>query len=79
MISNSTTGIPTEEVKTTCVHVSEATPFLEHKDFNFWVVFRELLGHGTGKLPMENMPESFNFDIQKHLTGQPIDSWYRPG
>jgi dipeptidyl-peptidase-3 len=85
MITNSmTVGTPKEEAETSCVHSSEVTQFLRHRDhaFYLWVVFHELLGHGTGKLLMEDEPGSFNFDITKPpinpLTGRPIDSWYRP-
>ena len=51
--------------------------------FYLWVVFHELLGHGTGKLLTEDKLTGFNFDIDNPpvspLTGEPINSWYRPG
>lgn len=43
----------------------------------------ELLGHGTGKLMSETIPEQYNFDKQNPpvnpLTKKPIESWYLPG
>lgn len=86
MITNSmNVGIPEEGAGASCVHESEVKKFLLHKSkaFHLWVVFHELLGHGTGKLLVEDGPGSYNFDAQNPpinpLTGKPIDSWYRPG
>ena len=51
--------------------------------FYLWVVFHELLGHGTGKLLAEESPGKYNFDVQhppvNPLTGRPIETWYRHG
>ena len=51
--------------------------------YYLWVVLHEILGHGTGKLLMENSQGKFNFDPNEPplnpLTGKPIDSWYLPG
>ncbi|KAJ9657449.1 hypothetical protein H2198_004324 [Neophaeococcomyces mojaviensis] len=48
-----------------------------------WLVFHELLGHGTGKMMVEEREGEFNFDYERPplnpLTEKPIDSWYRPG
>ena len=69
----------------TYVSQPEEEMFYNHKEhaFYLWVVFHELLGHGTGKLLVENSDGSFNFDIQNPptnpLNGKPVDSWYRPG
>lgn len=86
MITNSmSVGIPKEGAGAICVHESEAAQFLHHKSkaFYLWVVFHELFGHGTGKLLAEDRSGCFNFDAQNPptnpLTGNPIDSWYRPG
>ncbi|KAI9846535.1 MAG: hypothetical protein M1837_003956 [Sclerophora amabilis] len=86
MITNSMSASKSDqEDKATCVHESEAAQFSKHKDhaFYLWVVFHELLGHGTGKLLAEEKPGSFNFDIQNPpinpLTRRPVESWYRPG
>src|SRR6516225_6909830 len=86
MITNSmAVDTPKESIEAICVHPSEAAKFLKHKDhaFYLWVVFHELLGHGTGKLLVEDNAGSFNFDIRNPpinpLNGNPIDSWYRPG
>ena len=63
---------------------SEAATFLKHRDHTFylWVVFHELLGHGTSKLLTENPSGVFNFDgchpPLNPLTGKPISCWYRP-
>ncbi|RMX70619.1 hypothetical protein D0869_16464, partial [Hortaea werneckii] len=50
--------------------------------YYLWVVFHELFGHGTGKLLREGADGS-NFSLEtlpvSPLTGEPIDSWYRPG
>lgn len=59
--------------------------YLSHKDhaFYLWVVFHELLGHGTSKLLQQDQTGRYNFDIENPpvspLTGKPINSWYRPG
>ncbi|KAF3914341.1 hypothetical protein AA313_de0206240 [Arthrobotrys entomopaga] len=51
--------------------------------FYLWVVFHELLGHGTGRLLTENSNGSFNFDPKNPpinpVNGKPISSWYKPG
>ena len=61
-------------------------PMFQKYRFNayyLWVVLHEILGHGTGKLLMENSQGKFNFDPNEPplnpLTGKPIDSWYLPG
>jgi dipeptidyl-peptidase-3 len=47
--------------------------------FYLWVVFHEHLGHGTGKLLVENQSGGFNFNSNNApinpLNGKPIDSW----
>jgi dipeptidyl-peptidase-3 len=63
----------------------EAELFQKHKypAYYWWVVFHELLGHGTGKLMVEESDGKFNFDIEKPpidpITNTPITSWYKPG
>lgn len=43
----------------------------------------ELLGHGSGKLLSESSPGHYNFDRGNlpisPLTGETIETWYRPG
>lgn len=43
----------------------------------------ELLGHGSGKMLAETESGNFNFDHKSKpispVTGQPIQTWYRPG
>jgi dipeptidyl-peptidase-3 len=51
--------------------------------YYWWVVLHELVGHGTGRMMVEESEGKFNFDIQNPpinpLSGEPIMSWYRPG
>ncbi|KAI0007590.1 peptidase family M49-domain-containing protein [Xylariaceae sp. FL0662B] len=59
--------------------------FRKHKypAYYWWVVLHELLGHGTGRLMMEETAGNYNFDINNRpidpLSNKPINSWYRPG
>ncbi|KAK7942707.1 uncharacterized protein PG986_011820 [Apiospora aurea] len=58
---------------------------MAHKQsaYYWWVVLHELLGHGTGKMMVEQSPGQYNFDSVdpplSPLTGEPIQSWYKPG
>ncbi|OAX82521.1 hypothetical protein ACJ72_03131 [Emergomyces africanus] len=67
------------------VDESESDQFLAHKfaTYYLWVVFHELLGHGTGKLMTQDAENNFSFDPVNPpidpLTSQPISCWYRPG
>ncbi|KAI0412614.1 peptidase family M49-domain-containing protein [Xylaria grammica] len=62
-----------------------AETFQKHKfpAYYMWVVLHELLGHGTGKMMIEDNEGEYNFDIQNPpanpLTGKPITCWYKPG
>ena len=75
----------TSEAMANCLNKSEVQAFLKHREhaFYLWVVFHELLGHGTGKLLVEKQSGGFNFDAKNPpvspVTGNPIDSWYKPG
>ena len=63
----------------------EVDVYLKYKPqtFYLWVVFHELLGHGTGKLLSEESPSIWNFNVHdppvSPLTGRPIETWYRYG
>ncbi|KAF2177997.1 peptidase M49, dipeptidyl-peptidase III, partial [Zopfia rhizophila CBS 207.26] len=51
--------------------------------YYWWVVLHELLGHGTGRMMVEESEGKFNFDIHNPpmspLSGKPITTWYKPG
>ncbi|KAK7931542.1 dipeptidyl-peptidase 3 [Apiospora marii] len=55
----------------------------KHSAYYWWVVLHELLGHGTGRMMVEQSPGQYNFDVANPplspLTGEPIRSWYSPG
>ncbi|RMY68891.1 hypothetical protein D0863_06811, partial [Hortaea werneckii] len=86
MISNRLDGTPMAG-DSLAVNLCEEKPgtFSKHRRhaYYLWVVFHELFGHGTGKLLQENADSTYNFDLEKlpfsPVTGEPIDSWYRPG
>lgn len=67
------------------INGSEAEDFKKHKSstYYWWVVLHELLGHGTGRMMIEEPGDQYNFDIQNPpinpLTGEPITLWYKPG
>ena len=87
MITNSLTAKVTGggDNNPSYIDPSEEAQFDRHYEHTFylWVVFHELLGHGTGKLLVEDKPGSYNFDIHdpptNPLNKKPIESWYRPG
>ena len=64
---------------------SEAEAFQKAKyPAYYWcVVLHELLGHGTGRMMVEEPTGKFNFDPENPptnpLTGKPIVTWYKPG
>lgn len=63
---------------------SEMDSFQKHKypTYYWLVVLSELLGHGIGRMMVEESAGNFNFDIDSPpadpLTGEPMSSWYRP-
>lgn len=67
------------------IPVEEMELFQKHKYpvYYWWVVLHELLGHGTGKMMMEESVGKFNFDASSPplnpLDGKPIQKWYKPG
>ncbi|RMJ26745.1 Peptidase family M49 [Aspergillus sp. HF37] len=67
------------------VDKSERTTFQSHRfhAYYLWVVLHEVLGHGTGKLLMQDAAGTFNFDPNSPpvdpLTGKPVCCWYHPG
>ncbi|KAI6813540.1 dipeptidyl-peptidase III [Hortaea werneckii] len=86
VISNRLDGSPMAG-DSLALNVCEDEPgtFSEHRRaaYYLWVVFHELFGHGTGKLLKENADNTYNFGVEElpvsPLTGEPIDSWYKPG
>ncbi|PWY82924.1 dipeptidyl peptidase III [Aspergillus heteromorphus CBS 117.55] len=67
------------------VDEQEQSTFKNHRfhAYYIWVVLHEILGHGTGKFLTESSDGSLNFDQNQPpvdpLTGNPVNSWYRPG
>jgi dipeptidyl-peptidase III len=63
----------------------EADIFKKHKfpTYHWWVVLHELLGHGTGRMMVEESSGKYNFEIDNPpihpLTGKPITTWYTLG
>ncbi|RMX70622.1 hypothetical protein D0869_16461, partial [Hortaea werneckii] len=86
MISNRLDGTPMAG-DSLALKLCEEKPgtFSKHRRhaYYLWVVFHELFGHGTGKLLREGADGTSNFSLENlpvsPLTGEPIDSWYRPG
>ena len=67
------------------IDAAEVNTFQKHKftAYYIWVVLHELLGHGTGKMMVEQPGDVFNFDKDDPpvdiMTKEPIQSWYRHG
>ncbi|KAM9874788.1 dipeptidyl-peptidase 3 [Verticillium dahliae] len=67
------------------INASEAEQFKKHKfpAYYWWVVLHELLGHGTGRMMIEDVDGKFNFDIKNPpvnpINEEPITCWYKPG
>ncbi|KAI1736227.1 peptidase family M49-domain-containing protein [Xylaria scruposa] len=67
------------------IPAEEMELFQKHKypAYYWWVVLHELLGHGTGRMMIEQSVGMFNFDFSNPplnpLDGKPIQTWYRPG
>jgi dipeptidyl-peptidase-3 len=59
----------------------EAETYQKHKypAYYWWVVLHELLGHGTGKMMVQEGDGKFNFDVESPpvdpITGKPIIAW----
>lgn len=86
MISNRLDGIPMAgDSAALTIHEATHGTFVEHRRhaYYLWVVFHELFGHGTGKLLQQFEDSTSNFNLKKApmslLTGEPIDTWYKPG
>ncbi|KAJ8324403.1 hypothetical protein QVD99_002433 [Batrachochytrium dendrobatidis] len=71
--------------KVTFVREQDAALFkkLQSEAFEIQVGLHELLGHGSGKLLLEEAPGKFNFDITNPpispVTNKPITTWYKLG
>jgi dipeptidyl-peptidase-3 len=86
MISNRLDGIPMAGDSTVLtIHEENLGTFVKHRRhaYYLWVVFHELFGHGTGKLLQQFEDGTNNFNTEQPpmniLTGEPIDTWYKPG
>ncbi len=57
----------------------------QHREMAFEVIVscHELLGHGSGRLLVEESPGKYNFSIDDRplnpLTNEPVSTWYKPG
>uniref|UniRef100_A0A3Q1GZG7 Dipeptidyl peptidase 3 n=1 Tax=Acanthochromis polyacanthus TaxID=80966 RepID=A0A3Q1GZG7_9TELE len=72
----------TQKEKLTFLKEEDKDLFIKFKgpSFEVQVGLHELLGHGSGKLFVQNDQGKFNFDQSKVVnpeTGEPVSSWYR--
>ncbi|KAH6566456.1 hypothetical protein BASA60_009477 [Batrachochytrium salamandrivorans] len=73
-----------EHEKVTFIRQEKSALYKKHQTeaFEIQVGLHELLGHGSGKLLLEEEPGKFNFDINNPplspITNSPITTWYKP-
>ncbi|KAM9301527.1 dipeptidyl peptidase 3 [Gastrophryne carolinensis] len=77
-------GSATERDKLTFLTEEDKDFFVKYRvpSFEVQVGLHELLGHGSGKLLVQDEKGTFNFDKDGVLhpeTGEPVKSWYKPG
>ncbi|KAM3918310.1 dipeptidyl peptidase 3 [Leptodactylus fuscus] len=77
-------GSATERSKLTFLSEEDKDVFIKYRNLSFEVQvgLHELLGHGSGKLFVQDEKGSLNFDKEKVInpeTGEKVNSWYKPG
>ncbi|XP_018408387.1 PREDICTED: dipeptidyl peptidase 3 [Nanorana parkeri] len=77
-------GSATEREKLTFVSEEDKDVFIKYRgpSFEVQVGLHELLGHGSGKLFVQDEKGTFNFDkdgVINPETGELVKSWYKPG
>ncbi|XP_075693480.1 dipeptidyl peptidase 3 isoform X2 [Rhinoderma darwinii] len=77
-------GSATERDKLTFLSEEDKDVFIKYRgpSFEVQVGLHELLGHGSGKLFVQDNKGTYNFD-KEHIinpeTGEQVNSWYKPG
>ncbi|XP_063801162.1 dipeptidyl peptidase 3 [Pseudophryne corroboree] len=77
-------GSATEREKLTFLSEEDKDVFIKYRgpSFEVQVGLHELLGHGSGKLFVQDKKGTFNFDNKNIInpeTGELVKSWYKPG
>ncbi|XP_075044760.1 dipeptidyl peptidase 3 isoform X2 [Mixophyes fleayi] len=77
-------GSATEREKLTFLSEEDKDVFIKYRcpSFEVQVGLHELLGHGSGKLFVQDKKGTFNFDKKSIInpeTGELVKSWYMPG